>query len=55
MGINRTFRELERQTDIYYLVWIAIKNSGQNVAVFGSEFLKTLKEVEVLDSDPLNG
>jgi hypothetical protein len=55
MGINKCFREQEKQTDIYMLVWIAIKNSGQNVAVFGSEFLKTLKEVEVLDSDPLNG
>ena len=55
MGINKCFREQEKQTDIYYLVWIAIKNSGQQVAVFGTEFLKTLKEVEVLDSDPLNG
>jgi len=55
MGINRTFRELERQTDIYYLVWIAIKHSGQTVALWGPEFLKTLTEVEVLDSDPLNG
>jgi hypothetical protein len=55
MGINKCFRDLERQTDIYYLVWIAIKNSGKEVAVFGTEFLKTLNEVEVLDSDPLNG
>ena len=55
MGINKCFREQEKQTDIYMLVWIAIKNSGQQVAVFGTEFLKTLKEVEVLDSDPLNG
>ena len=55
MGINKSFRENERQSDIYYLVWIAIRNSGQSVAVFGNEFLKTLTEVEVLDSDPLNG
>jgi len=55
MGINKCFRDLERQTDIYYLVWIAIKNSGQTVALWGNEFLKTLAEVEVLDSDPLNG
>jgi len=55
MGINLCFRTLERQTDIYYLVWIAIKNSGQTVALWGPEFLKTLAEVEVLDSDPLNG
>ena len=55
MGINLCFRTLERQTDIYYLVWIAIKNSGQTVALWGPEFLKTLAEVEVLDSDPSNG
>ena len=55
MGINKCFRDLERQTDIYYLVWIAIKNSGQTVALWGPEFLKTLAEVEVIDSDPLNG
>ena len=54
-GINKSFRENERQTDIYYLVWIAIRHSGQSVTVFGNEFLKTLTEVEVLDSDPLNG
>jgi hypothetical protein len=55
MGINLCFRTLERQTDIYYLVWIAIKNSGQTVALWGPEFLKTLAEVEVIDSDPSNG
>ena len=55
MGINKCFREQEKQTDIYYLVWIAIRNSGQTVALWGQEFLKTLAEVEVLDSDPLNG
>jgi hypothetical protein len=55
MGINKCFREQEKQTDIYYLVWIAIRNSGQTVALWGNEFLKTLAEVEVLDSDPLNG
>lgn len=55
MGINKCFREQEKQTDIYYLVWIAIRNSGQTVALWGNEFLKTLTEVEVLDSDPLNG
>ena len=31
MGINKCFREQEKQTDIYYLVWIAIKNSGQQI------------------------
>ena len=55
MGINKCFRDLERQTDIYYLVWIAIKNSGQTVALWGPEFLKTLASVDVEEVDPLNG
>lgn len=55
MGINLCFRTLERQTDVYYLCWLAIKRSGQTVAVFGEAFLNTLKAVEVLDSDPLAG
>jgi len=55
MGITKCFREQEMQTHVYYLVWIAIRNSGQTVALWGNEFLKTLAEVEVLDRDPLNG
>lgn len=55
MGINLCFRTLERQTDVYYLCWLAIKRSGQTVALFGEAFLDTLKAVEVLDSDPLAG
>jgi hypothetical protein len=55
MGINKCFREQEKQTDVYYLCWLAIKRSGQTVAVFGEAFLNTLKAVEVLDSDPLAG
>ena len=55
MGINLCFRTLERQTDVYYLCWLAIKRSGQTVALFGEAFLNTLKAVEVLDSDPLAG
>jgi hypothetical protein len=55
MGINKCFREKEMQTHVYYLVWIAIRTSGQSVAVFGNEFLKTLAEVDVIENDPLNG
>lgn len=55
MGINKCFREKEMQTHVYYLVWIAIKNSGQTVSLWGPEFLKTLAEVEVQEGDPLNG
>lgn len=52
-GIHRAFREDESQTDVYYLVWLAIKDSGEVVKVFGEDFLATLRNVEVLDSDPL--
>jgi hypothetical protein len=55
MGINRCFSELGRQTDVYYLCWLAIKRSGQTVAIFGESFLNTLKAVEVLEDDPLAG
>jgi hypothetical protein len=55
MGINKCFREQEKQTDVYYLCWLAIRRSGQTVDVFGEKFLNTLKAVEVLDSDPLAG
>lgn len=54
-GINRAFREDEKQTDVYYLCWEAIKRSGQTVPPFGDAFLETLKSVEVAESDPLGG
>ena len=55
MGINKCFAELSRQTDVYYLCWIAIKRSGQTIDIFGEKFLNTLKKVEVLEDDPLAG
>ena len=55
MGINKCFREQQKQPDVYYLCWLAITRSGQTVALFGEAFLNTLKAVEVLDSDPLAG
>lgn len=54
-GINKAFREDEKQTDVYYLCWEAIKRSGQTVPPFGDAFLATLKNVEVAESDPLGG
>jgi len=54
-GIWKAFREDEKQTDVYYLCWEAIKRSGQVVPPFGDQFLNTLKKVEVAESDPLGG
>jgi hypothetical protein len=51
-GFHKVFRDLERQTDIYYLAWECLKTAGVEVPVFGALFLDTLAKVEVLDDDP---
>jgi len=52
-GFHKVFRDLERQTDVYWLAWECIRTSGETVAMFGPEFLDTLVKVEVLDDLPL--
>ena len=52
-GFHKVFRDLERQTDVYYLAWECLKTAGVEVPVFGALFLDTLAKVEVLDDDPL--
>ena len=52
MGIHKAFRDMERQTDVYWLAWECIRRSGETVKMFGAEFLDTLQKVEVLDDDP---
>jgi hypothetical protein len=54
MGFHRAFRELERQTDLFWLAWECIRSSGETVKSFGPEFLDTLVKVEVLDDEPLD-
>ena len=54
MGLHKAFRELERQTDVYWLAWECIRRSGETVKPFGAEFLDTLVRVEVLDDDPVD-
>jgi hypothetical protein len=51
-GFHKVFRDLERQTDVYYLAWECLKTAGIEVPVFGALFLDTLAKVEVLDDDP---
>ena len=51
-GFHKVFRDLERQTDVYYLAWECLKTAGVEVPVFGALFLDTLAKVEVLDDDP---
>ena len=53
MGFHKAFRDLERQTDLFWLSWECIRASGETVPMFGPEFLDTLAKVEVLDDEPL--
>lgn len=50
-GIHKTFREQERQSDIYWLAWECLRKSGVTVPMFGLEFVETLAKVEVLDDE----
>jgi hypothetical protein len=53
MGFHKAFRDLERQTDVYFLAHECLRSAGITVPSFGAEFLDTLAKVEVLDDDPL--
>ena len=52
-GFHKAFRDDEKQSDVYWLCWEAIRRSGETVKPFGEDFILTLKSVEVLESDPL--
>lgn len=52
-GFHKAFIDDQKQSDVYWLTWEAIRRSGEVVPVFGEKFLETLKSVEVLESDPL--
>ena len=55
MGFHKAFRDMERQTDVYWLAWEAERRSGVTVPPFGEKYLETLSKVEVLDADSPNG
>jgi len=52
-GFMKAMIEDQKQSDVYWLAWDAIRRSGQSVKPFGEGFLETLKLVEVLESNPL--
>ena len=52
-GFHKALLEDQKQSDIYWLCWEAMRRSGVTVKPFGEQFLETLKNVEVLDGDPL--
>lgn len=53
MGFHKAFREEERQTMVYFLAHEIVKRSGEPVDAKFENFLATLKNVEVLDSENL--
>jgi hypothetical protein len=54
MGMHKAFRDLERQSDVYYLAFLCLKAAGETLKPFSDAgFLDTLEKVEVLDDDPL--
>jgi hypothetical protein len=53
MGFHKALLQEQKQSDIYWLCWEAMRRSGVTVKPYGEGFIETLKNVEVLDSDPL--
>lgn len=53
MGFHKALLTEQRQSDIYWICWEAMRRAGASPKPFGEGFLDTLKSVEVLDSDPL--
>jgi hypothetical protein len=54
-GFRKAFLEDEKQSDIYWIAWEALRRSGVAVKPFGNDFLETLESVEVEAVDSPNG
>jgi hypothetical protein len=52
-GFHKALMEDQKQSDIYWICWEAMRRSGVTDKHYGESFLETLKSVEVLESDPL--
>ena len=52
-GFHKALIEDQKQSDVYWLAWEAIRRSGETVPPFGEKFLESVLKVEVLESDPL--
>lgn len=52
-GFHKALVEDQKQSDVYFICWSAMKRGGEVVVPFGAAFIETLKLVEVLESDPL--
>jgi hypothetical protein len=54
-GFHKAFRENERQSDVFWIAWEALRRNGHTVKPFGDQFIDTLKDVEVVVVDSPNG
>jgi hypothetical protein len=54
-GFHKALLTDQKQSDIFWLCWEAIRRSGETVPPFGEKFIETLASVDVMDSDPLEG
>lgn len=54
-GLAKAFREDEKASDIYWLVYECMRQAQISVPPFGADFLKTLLKVEVEDEQSPNG
>jgi hypothetical protein len=53
MGFHKAIVEHQKQSDIYWICWEAIRRSGETVKPFGEAFIETLASVDVVESTPL--
>jgi len=51
-GIYKRFRDMEKQTDTFWLAWWLLQANEITVKPFGSDFVKTLKEVKYVGDSP---
>ena len=54
-GFRKAFLEDEKQSDVYWLAWEALRSIGVAVKPFGADFLDSLESVEILAVDNPNG
>lgn len=52
-GFHKALMEDQKQSDVFFLCWEAMKRGGEVVPPFGDKFVEQLQGVEVLESDPL--
>lgn len=49
---EKAFREEEKRSDLYWVVWECVRRSGETVKPFGMEFVESIKSVEIEFPDP---